>query len=210
MLRIRDRHTGVVQSVHPPPGSPATRTRDVIGPRRRAVARRMFADRKDAGSQLAQRIAHRSFDRPVVYALARGGLPVAAEVAGRLGAPLDVILVRKLGAPGQPELAIGAVADGHDATVVLHENIVQQLGISPTGITAATDRAFAEIRTAAPHLPRRQCSDSGNRLHSDRRRRRRRYRRDGRSSVASLAHATPEALDPGDPGRTVGYCHGAR
>ena len=67
-----------------------------------------FVDRRDAGRQLALRVAALKLDRPIVYALPRGGVPVAAEIAAAIDAPLDLVLVRKIGAPRQPELALGA------------------------------------------------------------------------------------------------------
>ena len=72
----------------------------------------VFRDRVDAGRQLADRLASIPLERPVVLALPRGGVPVGAEVARVLGAPLDVILVRKLGVPGHRELAMGAIGEG--------------------------------------------------------------------------------------------------
>lgn len=71
-----------------------------------------FADRRDAGRQLAGRLAEVRLDAPVVLALPRGGVPVAAEVARALGVPLDVFVARKLGAPGRQEFGIGAIAEG--------------------------------------------------------------------------------------------------
>ncbi|MHC4827526.1 MAG: phosphoribosyltransferase family protein, partial [Planctomycetota bacterium] len=79
------------------------------------VAGRMFANREEAGQQLAQQLLHVKDQHPegvVVMALPRGGVVVASRIADVLGVPLDVLVVRKLGAPGQPELAIGAVTDG--------------------------------------------------------------------------------------------------
>ena len=81
--------------------------------------RTRFADRRDAGRRLAEPVAALELTRPLVVALPRGGVPVAAEVAAALGAPLDVLVVRKLGVPTQPELALGAVAEG-GAEVVDH------------------------------------------------------------------------------------------
>lgn len=72
----------------------------------------MFHDRTEAGEKLAETLAARGFDNPVVLALPRGGVPVALPVAKRLGAPLDLLLVRKLGCPGNRELAAGAVVEG--------------------------------------------------------------------------------------------------
>ena len=69
-----------------------------------------YADRAEAGRELGAALARRRWERPVVLALPRGGVPVAVEVARALGAPLDLLIVRKIGAPGQPELAVAAVA----------------------------------------------------------------------------------------------------
>ena len=71
-----------------------------------------FIDRVDAGRQLAKALAQYKDQKPVVLALPRGGVPVAAEIATALDAPLDLVLVRKIGVPFQPELAMGAVVDG--------------------------------------------------------------------------------------------------
>ena len=92
----------------------------------------LFTNRADAGSQLAARLSpYASRSDVIVLALPRGGVPVAAEVATRLHAPLDVFLVRKLGAPGQPELAIGAIAAG--GAEVLSRELIEELDI-PTGV----------------------------------------------------------------------------
>src|SRR5437667_8847817 len=89
----------------------------------------LFKDRVEAGQLLATRLAPLA-DRcvPVVLALPRGGVPVAFEVAKALNAPLDVFVVRKLGVPGQEELAMGAIASGN--TRVLNTEVKQELGIS--------------------------------------------------------------------------------
>ncbi len=84
---------------------------------------RIFVDRTEAGQALAQRVVEKRYGDPVVLALPRGGLPVAAEVARALGAPLDVLLVRKIGLPSQPELAVGAVVDGETPEVVVNEEL---------------------------------------------------------------------------------------
>lgn len=89
----------------------------------------MFRDREDAGRRLADRLALEGFPDPVVYALPRGGVPIARAVADRLGAPLDLVLVRKIGAPGEPELALGAVVDG--AAPVYVENADIAAGMAP-------------------------------------------------------------------------------
>ncbi len=69
----------------------------------------VFEDRAEAGRALAERLVTKKYDKPVVLALPRGGVPVAAEVAKALGAPLDLVLVRKIGAPYQPELIPGSI-----------------------------------------------------------------------------------------------------
>src|SRR5215470_16511418 len=80
--------------------------------------RHMFRDRADAGLRLAELLVPMALGAPVVVALPRGGVPVGAEIAKALAAPLDVALVRKIGAPGQPELAVGAIADSDDPEIV--------------------------------------------------------------------------------------------
>src|SRR5947209_17377207 len=85
----------------------------------------LFTDRRDAGRQLAAALARYRQSRPVVLALPRGGVPVGFEVAKALGAPLDVLLVRKIGAPGHEELGLGAIVDGHDPQLVLNEDVVR-------------------------------------------------------------------------------------
>ena len=105
------------------------------------LAARVFADRAAAGAALAREMQQRSLQPPVlVLALPRGGVPVAYEVARALAAPLDVMLVRKVGMPGQPELAIGAVASGD---IVVHERTIEQ---EIPGIAEAFDRIAAEQR----------------------------------------------------------------
>jgi putative phosphoribosyl transferase len=90
----------------------------------------VFRDRTDAGEKLAARLQHLKQERPVVVALPRGGVPVAFEVAKALEAPLDVILIRKIGAPGQPELAVGAVTDGDQVEMVINESLADATGAS--------------------------------------------------------------------------------
>lgn len=106
-----------------------------------------FEDRIDAGRRLAAELAHLSGDDPVVVGLPRGGVPVAAEVARSLGAPLDVILVRKLGVPWQPELAMGAIGEG--GVEVLNDEIVTALDISPRQIDAVRRSEQAELERRA-------------------------------------------------------------
>ena len=104
-----------------------------------------FIDRTDAGRQLAKALARYKAQRPVVLALPRGGVPVAAEVATVLDAPLDLILVRKIGVPFQPELAMGAVVDGVEPVIVRNEEVIQLCGVSETDFNAIRDEQLAEI-----------------------------------------------------------------
>ncbi len=106
----------------------------------------MFADRAEAGRLLAARAKELQLERPIVYALPRGGVPVGAEVARSLGAPLDVAFVRKIGAPDQPELAVGAVAGDSEAPeIVLNAALVQGLALSEEFILQSTARQLAVI-----------------------------------------------------------------
>ena len=85
----------------------------------------LFADRQDAGRQLAERLAHRHERDPLVLALPRGGVPVGCEIALRLKAPMDLLLVRKLGAPAFAELGLGAVVDGAAPQRFLNEPVIE-------------------------------------------------------------------------------------
>jgi predicted phosphoribosyltransferase len=104
-----------------------------------------FIDRIDAGRQLAKALARYKAQRPVVLALPRGGVPIAAEVATALDAPLDLILVRKIGVPFQPELAMGAVVDGAEPVIVRNEEVIELCGVSETDFNAIRDEQLAEI-----------------------------------------------------------------
>ncbi len=107
------------------------------------VATRRFADRHAAGRELAERLGPLAAEEPVVVGLARGGVPVAYEVAHALGAPLDVLVVRKIGAPDNQEYGIGAVAE--DDVRLLNEWAVRRLCVSHEELEAAIGRARAEI-----------------------------------------------------------------
>ena len=106
---------------------------------------RYFTDRKQAGQLLAEEVARRGYSDPVVLGLPRGGVPVAAEVANRLKAPLDVVLVRKIGAPIQPELAMGAVVDGDAPEIVRNEDVIRELGISDAEFQQEAERQLKVI-----------------------------------------------------------------
>lgn len=105
----------------------------------------LFRDRAEAGRRLADALAALGPDDPVIYALPRGGAPVAFEVARRLDAPLDLALVRKIGAPGQPELALAAVVDGDEPHMVVNESVRRLTGASDAYIDAERARELAEI-----------------------------------------------------------------
>lgn len=106
-----------------------------------------FTDRADAGRQLAARLSYLRGERIVVLGLPRGGVPVAAEVAAALGAPQDVIVVRKLGVPQQPELGMGAV--GEDGARVINAEVVRLAGVSVHALEAVEARERAEVRRRA-------------------------------------------------------------
>ena len=106
----------------------------------------MFKDRKQAGKRLAEALLKYKAEEPIILAIPRGGVPVAYEVALALDAPLDIIVVRKLGAPGQPELGIGAVVDGDHPQGVLNEEIMAELAVSQNYLDREVARQLAEIR----------------------------------------------------------------
>ena len=103
-----------------------------------------FLDRHDAGRRLAADLGHLTGDRPVVLALPRGGVPVALEVARALGAPLDILAVRKIGAPGNPELGVGAITE--DGTAVLDQDLAARVGMTQELLDETVARESAELR----------------------------------------------------------------
>ena len=111
---------------------------------------RPFADRIDAGRRLAERLAPLRDQDVVVLGLPRGGVPVAAEVAGALGAPLDVLVVRKLGVPHQPELAMGAIGEG--GVVVLNDDVLALAGVGSADDAAVVQRERADLERRARRL----------------------------------------------------------
>ena len=104
-----------------------------------------FHDRSDAGRELAKALAEYRGRNAVVLALPRGGVPVAAEVAAALNAPLDLILVRKIGVPAQPELAMGAVVDGAAPIIVRNEEVIELTGTTENEFEVACAKELAEI-----------------------------------------------------------------
>ena len=124
----------------------------------------LFANRREAGRQLAQRLLALTDNNPVVLALPRGGVPVGLEIARALSAPLDLVLVRKIGAPNQEELALGAVADGEHPELVTDPDLVDQLDISPEYLAEARSTALRELeRRRRVYLGDRQPVDVAGR-----------------------------------------------
>lgn len=107
----------------------------------------MFRDRTDAGERLASLLVDRGIAADVVLAIPRGGLPIGRAVADVLGVPLDVAVAKKLGAPGNPELAIGAVSD--DGGVWLNDDLIDRLDISPEYVEREREAKGAEAREKA-------------------------------------------------------------
>ena len=106
---------------------------------------RPFADRRAAGRALAQVLVKKKLVAPVVLALPRGGVPVAVEIASALKAPLDIVLVRKIGVPFQPELAAAAVVDGGDPELVTNDDVIQIAGVSSADLETGVKRELEEI-----------------------------------------------------------------
>jgi predicted phosphoribosyltransferase len=104
-----------------------------------------FADRTDAGRRLAAKLRRYGDKHPVVLALPRGGVPVALEVALALNAPLDLVLVRKIGAPFQPELAAASVAEGDPPVLIRNEEVLSAFGLDDAFLKSEQTRQMAEI-----------------------------------------------------------------
>lgn len=107
----------------------------------------MFQDRTDAGERLGAELSRRGVEADVVLGIPRGGLPVARPVAEELGADVDVVVASKIGAPGNPELAIGAVSS--DGSVWLNDALVHRLGVPETYIDAQREEEAAYARGKA-------------------------------------------------------------
>jgi putative phosphoribosyl transferase len=123
-----------------------------------------FQDRRDAGRKLAHDLRKFRKGDPIVLALPRGGVPVGFEVARELKAALDVLFVRKIGAPGHPELGLGAVVDGAHPETVLNEDIVRMLAPDPRHIAAEAQKELAEIeRRRAVYMAGREPLDTTGR-----------------------------------------------
>ena len=116
----------------------------------------MFRDREHAGGELAKRVAGLGLRQPLVLALPRGGVPIGAAIAAALGAPLDLIIVRKVGVPGNPELAVAAIVEGDPPDIVLNRDVMDAYGLGEDQVAklAAGER---------PELERRQAMYRGGR-----------------------------------------------
>lgn len=108
-------------------------------------ASKTLSDRRSAGAALAQRLVDRELKDPVVLAMPRGGVPVGVEIAKALNAPLDLVLVRKIGVPYQPELAAAAVVDGAEPEIVVNDEVVRLAGISRDYIDSQAKEELVEI-----------------------------------------------------------------
>ncbi|TIX50724.1 phosphoribosyltransferase [Alteraurantiacibacter aquimixticola] len=106
---------------------------------------RFFANRREAGRELADALAELDIEDPIVFALPRGGVPVGFQVARVLKAPLDILLVRKIGAPRHKEYGIGALVDGASPQVVIDEEHAEMVGATPEYIEEEVQRQLAEV-----------------------------------------------------------------
>ena len=124
-----------------------------------------FADRTDAGRQLSQRIAALDLKAPLIFALPRGGVPVGVEIARRLDAPLDLILVRKIGAPGNPEVALGAIVENSHRQVVINEDVRRASGADDAYLARAQADQMVELeRRKTKYLGDRARLDPSGRI----------------------------------------------
>ena len=113
-----------------------------------------FRDRKSAGLRLATRLAAMNLAEPVVYALPRGGVPVAVPIAAALNAQLDLLLVRKIGVPSHPEVAAASIVDGERPDIVLNESVMQAARLTEADIARLARSELTEIeRRRALYLP---------------------------------------------------------
>lgn len=124
-----------------------------------------FRNRTEAGRELAKALLPHRNDACTVLALPRGGVPVAAEVATALGAALDLVLVRKLGVPYQPELAMGAVVDGPEPIVIRNEDVIALSGVTAAEFASVCERELEEIeRRRARYLTGRPSAELSGRV----------------------------------------------
>ena len=159
-----------------------------------AMINRMYEDRRDAGRALVPEIKRCKLDDPIVLGLPRGGIPVAFEVAAALGAPLDVLVVRKLGVPWQPELALGAIASGQIR--VLNEELLEAL--PDIDDTVIADIVVAERK----ELERREILYRGHRAYPELRERNVIVVDDGIATGATM-RAAAQAVRSRDPAKLL-------
>ena len=160
----------------------------------RIMQNRLYKDRRDAGRALVPEIQACELHDPIVLGLPRGGIPVAYEIALALDAPLDVLVVRKLGVPFQPELALGAIASGQ--VRVLNEQLLEQIpGLDDALIEEITARETKE-------LTRRECLYRGDRPYPELRDRDVVVVDDG-MATGSTMRAAAEAVQPRDPAKVL-------
>ncbi len=154
-----------------------------------------FADRRDAGRKLAARLAGFEGAHPLVLALPRGGVPVAFEVAQALRAPLDLVMARKIGAPGREEFGIGAVADGPPPLLVLDEEHIRLVRPPRGYVDAEARRQLEELgRRRRAYLPGRTSPGVGGKVV---------IAVDDGIATGNTAKAALRALRQGRPGRLV-------
>jgi len=125
----------------------------------------IFLDRSEAGRLLAERLVELELFDPIVYALPRGGVPVAVEVARMLAAPLDLLIVRKIGAPGFPELALGAVVGGSAPQFILNDDVYAATGRDAANLERTKRSELDEIaRRRRRYLGNRPIQDPTGRV----------------------------------------------
>ncbi len=126
----------------------------------------LFKDRRDAGQQLARALTRFQIDQPIALALPRGGVPVGFEIAQSLKAALNILLVRKIGVPGMPELAAGAVVDGAVHQTVWNEKLIQTLRLDRATLEAQKQMQLREIERRRQIYPgaQRPCALSGRNI----------------------------------------------
>lgn len=105
----------------------------------------MFKDRKDAGRKLAERLSGFRTEECIVYGLPRGGVPVAYEIAAKLGKPLETLIVRKIGMPGQEEVALGAMAEGTPPVTYFNSSLMARFGLSDVSVKQTMENRQREI-----------------------------------------------------------------
>jgi putative phosphoribosyl transferase len=120
----------------------------------------MFTDRREAGQRLLKHLGQLDPENTVILALPRGGVPVADVIAEARAVPLDIVLVRKVGVPGQPELAVAAVTDGNNPKITVNEDVARMTGLDHADIARLAERELPEIQrrrdiylNGRPHVP---------------------------------------------------------